>query len=417
MKKLNFLGLLLALNMHQTLGMERLQDTPASVVTKPYHPGFLTKYSPLSHVFKSGTWGAFYFLNDLMCNPLKALQYHAKFGTQWGKIVQEQFADNLNTLRVDEIASKLYKIANDFHVQCPTFSLGECSPEDFGACALSRTYRPEYREAFEQKAVTALLDKLSHSNAIPIEYVSFGCGGGFQDLVILTKTLAAKPNALINIHLIDIKHEWYTGCRDVIDNSHEVYQDRTVDLLTNINGAIQKIRTVGGLRNLDDNESKKQLIVDFIFNEIRFIQFITYLKRTFPLSQIHLYVHSTAKSYLEYLATHSISYPDVITGADIQDEISAAQRSLEDYIQLCIETRLKKPESKNVLLATAGANAKLASISLHPESTVGQVLSEEFENKETKKKTLLYCNVIDILPKKSLLRSLSPYNLLNRFKV
>lgn len=73
---------------------------------------------------------------------------------------------------------------------CPISLLQECVAEDWGACMLSRSYNPKFRNTLETTAVAALIEK--SKNEAPTPYVGFGSGGMFQDFVIIAKNTKTK---------------------------------------------------------------------------------------------------------------------------------------------------------------------------------------------------------------------------------
>lgn len=83
-----------------------------------------------------------------------------------------------------------------------------------------------------------------------------------------------------------------------------------------------------------------------------------------------------------------MSYPDVITAADIQDEMSLIYRSMFDYINLCLKTCARKPNI-NILLSKTDfsyndkgePNYKVSLISFSAIKELG-FIEKEFEKQK-----------------------------------
>ena len=423
----------------QALGMDYLRKImvgsheSSQTITRPYAPGISARYPLSSGIVKSGllaglsyvaskysqninpkyvaaatffTSAAYYLatkksniLDSLLVNPLKQLNQNYITQNQIGvKFAQENLNEEfIKTSDAKTITDAYEKITKQFETNNPIFFLGECTQEDWGACSLSRSYRPEHRETFEKETIKALLEKTNATDE-PIQYVSFGTGGMFQDLVIMVKTLVQKPNARIVIHFIDQKYALYEGVKDLL-GTREVFADQTIDPTTVMADLMLKAVTEGGLSATTPN-LEKELTITPIIEEIKFKQFIGYLQKKFPKAQTSLHVHSQTKSYFKYLDEKNMTYADVITTADIQDEMSSLARSINNYTILCTKTLEHKPTSKNIWLSkkTGTDEAALCAITLQP-TTDGTDKEKEFNLSDIlndNQFAACYANVTDI---------------------
>lgn len=248
----------------------------------------------------------------------------------------------------NELVTRKLSLPNEFdqflaliqrhETTCPFFLLAECMGNYFGdlyvgPCILSRKDHPQYRVLFESKVVESAIAKLATPES-HLEYVSFGSGGCFQDLVIITKILTAKPMATITIHVIDPQYEDYVTCRTTLGYTTVVNASRLIDPHTPFFGSQQsQFNSIRGI---------------FVMQET-FRQFIASLQTHFPLAHLALYVHDSGQHYLDYITKHKMPYADIITAIDLPDNgITAAQQ----YAILCIEALRNKADSFNVLLKT-----------------------------------------------------------------
>lgn len=284
-------------------------------------------------------------LETLVSNPLVALQNTHAVYEQYASTAKKQGLD-INKLTKKEFVPLWQEIKGRFENESPIFLLGEC----FGECSLSRSYHPEYREAFEKKTVTTLVATLNSTDE-PVHYVGFASGRMFQDLVILVKALTKKPNATIVIHLIDVKNSIYVTCRDLIGDAHEVSAKSCINPEPIMEAFKKTARTEGGINDMDDKELEKQLALTVLTGEQPYIQYISYLQNSFPQAHVSLHVHDTAEQYLAYLDKYDLPYPDIITAADIQDEMSFTQGCNDAYTKLCVKVLQENPSSHAIWLA------------------------------------------------------------------
>jgi len=105
------------------------------------------------------------------------------------------------------------------------------------------------------------------------------------------------------------------------------------------------------------------------YKETEIKQFVTTLDKMFPDAKINLLVHSSQSDYLDYIKKNSLSYPDILAAADIQDEISLLKRSGSDHLKLASETCKNNPSSQNFLLKYSPENKLVDIITLVPKTS------------------------------------------------
>lgn len=280
-------------------------------------------------------------------DPTKALGIISCFYKQFSKGI-----DQLDTSEKNN-AKKNYHLLEEHEKKCPLILINECTLGDEGPCIFKRAKNP-YREKFEFEVVSAFNEKLTSSKE-PIQYIGFGAGGMFQDLVILTKTLTQHPEAQINIHLIDYTYNCYLNLRLYLKSSREIY-DTCNDEPTE-----SAIRYLLKAENIEQDEQTKDTIRYNLKKEGRlFRQFISALQKNFPKAQLSLFAHESTTGYLSYINAKKIAYPDIITGADLQSYTCSLYGAIYHYKTLCFAALQKKPNSKNFLLCRKSMNRQVS---------------------------------------------------------
>ncbi len=279
-------------------------------------------------------------------NPKKALTYVYK--------VNDKFATS-----AEKSPQKVLELARQYEQDCPLLSLGECTQEDWGACILSRYYDPKFREHFESKVVAAICKRLKGGKVV--NYVGFGSGGMFQDLVIMAKALTKNPTAQININLIDPKYYHYMAMRDYLKNGREVgqkYDDTPTEKFANyaLTKAKEEVKKYDETLKVSDAEFKENFKSNMTFEGMKYKQFLSFLQKMFPKATPTLSIHGSTDEYLKYVDTNKSSYPDVVTTADIQDEMSLIKDSVYNYAKLSLLTKKKQPSSINFWLSKGYQN-------------------------------------------------------------
>jgi hypothetical protein len=325
--------------------------------------------------------------DSLLLHPESALTYGYHINDQFGDAVEKKgINDFKNKPFTQKALQETNALISTFEKKWPLFLLGECTAEGWGPCILSRSYQPKNRDTFEQEVVSSLLQKMS--NTKPVEYVGFATGGMFQDLVILVKALAQKPNGKINIHLIDKKFTGFAYSKMVIEQSTEIHEHKSIDFSspTNMDTLKNYAKTHWGAKNETDSNIEKLLKMECIGQEKKCQQMLSYLKKTFPHAQLSLSVYGSAQDYC--MATKKTqTYADVISAADMEDEISLVQQSNVHYAALCTKMLKKNPTADNIWLAKnpQKGTAKILKISL---SKTQNSIEEKFEPKKNKEITL-----------------------------
>lgn len=400
---------LLICTYNQSRPMNWLSNSSNPVVTEPYKPGLCARYPGISNFLKSSalgglaTFGAnqagtnnsfaigaaafaaiFAYnafkppvLDSLLTNPYKALIQGYKIRTNFADKFKNENGDDLD---LKKQLSTYKKLKKETKKKSPLFLLGECTE----GCVLSRAYESDYRKIYEDRVIAALSAK-SKILEQPMQYTSFGCGGMFQDLVVITKFLAQNPNAKIDIHLIDMQHTPYCGIRNLLQKDFAVKPKENIDLEPEMEKIIALAREKWGAEKLSDNVIKNSITISYIEQEDKGKQFISYLRKTFPHAQISLCLHASTDDYIIYLKEHNIPYPDIVTAADIMDEMSLLKKSAKNYISLCIKTLQNKPESTNIWLDKENyTQAEIMSIFLEDPQTANTEKTEFKLDKENK---------------------------------
>ncbi len=316
-----------------------------------------------------------YTPDSLIANPV---QYLTNMNTALDAFKQE--ADNLETTKTTDQhdlanLTKKYKAVIQKHEQtCPLFLLKECTKEIGNIqlnnnCLLSRTYKPHFREIFEKHTSQLLIEKLQASSTTPITYTSFGCGEAFQDLIIITKVLIKQPKALLTIHLIDGNNTPYVAAVDFLACSREITIKHDFSFDSRLEEyepyARNKDKDYPEIQAMSHQALKQQLTLLCLEKEAQYKQFLSWLTQKFPLSQISLYLHDQVINYCNFIKKNNLPHADVITAADIEDDESLANGSIQDYKILCGETLTKNPTSVNAWLGKLDDNsARILTVSL-----------------------------------------------------
>jgi len=312
-------------------------------------------------------------LNALVKNPSAVLKNISKIRDSWN--AKRPKETNFQTIEdITQFKKQYQQLLDQYTNECPLFLLDECKEEGFGPCLLSRTYEPTYRNIFEGKSVAALVAKTKTVKNQPVHYTSFGCGGMFQDLVILTKTLTQVPDAHIDIHLIDLKNSWYVAYCDRIFKTREI-TDQCVVTEKDLVESIEEFKKEKPSFIYEDDSLVDLLALASIDKEAKCKQFISWLCKTFPQAKLSLYVHGTTDSYLKYIEDNKLSYADVITTADIDDDFAIT--SFPAYVKLCAKTLEKNSAADNFWLIKNGQEPAIFSLALQASSGADKV---EFED-------------------------------------
>lgn len=383
----------------------------------PYKPSFTAKYPTLTHIGKSllasagactlaiearsffdnlsmrddlnalcalglGVFGVSYLyhkkyttrslVDSLLTNPIEVSDNHGEIMTNFEREIEEnqkRKQDSEKFLMIFNNAVKKYE------KESPIFFLGECTGTNSGLpCIFSRKLNPHFRETFENIVSSRLIQCIDVS-ADPISYTSFGCGDALQDMVVLAGVLAQKPNATLNINLIDVQHRWFIFANEYFKAPKKITKESACFDFKRFDGDfINAVKAEANDDKKDCNTIKTELIAGYLKIERRYKQFITWLQYTFPQAKISLCIHDSANSYIDYIKQHNLAYPDVISAADIQDEISGLKEGPRSYVKLTLQVLENKPNSSNVWLAKEFIKNENTPIYVNG---VKQVLSDE----------------------------------------
>ncbi len=284
----------------------------------------------------------------------------------------DQDANNLEatiTTNQHELTNltKNYKaLIKKYEQTCPLFFLNECTKEIGNIalndnCLLSRIYKPHIRQTFEKHASKLLLKKLQTSPTTNTVYTSFGCGGAFQDLIIITKALIKQPEALLTIHLIDGNNTSYVTAVNFLNHSREI----TIDHEFNFGFRLAEYEQYARNKELHDpeiqamsnHELAQQLTLGCIDKETQYKQLLSWLMQQFPSSHISLYLHDDIVNYCDFIKNNNLTHADVLTAADIEDDESRLKGGSLYYSILCAKTLIEKPASVNAWLRKVNNNS------------------------------------------------------------
>ncbi len=290
--------------------------------------------------FQSYSYDDSKVINHLIVNPVQVLNTNQLIRKEIKKnsLYQQFLRGEITHDNPSYIA-----LRQKYEEHAPLFLLGECTKEDTGECVLSRFKYPLYRLNYEQAVVDALIKK-SESNEL-IEYVSFGSGGLFQDIVILSKFLTKKPNAKMHIHCIDTQYYAYVTYLLLIGCTADM--ETPVDRLDDVMEIILEDAkdSFPGKSDSEICQTIKQICsINFEKNN----QFTRFIRINFPNAQLSFCIHNYYRAYFAYLKERSLRYPDVITASDI--EYNNDTTALDDYKTLCLES-LRYKHNENILLS------------------------------------------------------------------
>lgn len=298
-------------------------------------------------------------LDGLLSNPLRTLYYVNAIHHQCDLAFEES---HLDQLPIAVALSKYKNIITHYQKLCPFFLLFECfTPADsclddlsdcLPVCTLNRREKNCYRAVYEKKVVDNLYQRLEQNGSKKISLAIFGAGGLYQDLVILTKLLAKKPTAHIDMHIIDKGYVFYTNSCNTVARK----KNPKIDIYSPEHMLLgEKIEEYYKKKDLYNN---KDLIPAYHYIQLQSLrlechakQYLTWLTTTFPGAQLSLSVYSDTKSFMQYLNDTKSAYPDLLTAADIEDESSVAQNAIADYVNLCVKTTQKNNNARNIWLS------------------------------------------------------------------
>lgn len=202
---------------------------------------------------------------------------------------------------------------NSLERRNPFFLLHECTSSNNGQCALSRYANPHYRETFERLVVSDLKKECHSTNKVAC--MSFGSGGLFQDLVILTKFLRERPpQAKIDLHVADIDYLPFVAWLDT-SSSRQI----TASTLIGVDEVLSKLHEISHL--LGREGSAESLAIRFVIFGRLMQQFAHCIEFMFPQAELRLFAHHGLGDYLQHVKMHpNIPEAQIAFAADLIDE-------------------------------------------------------------------------------------------------
>lgn len=361
-------------------------------------------------------------IDSLLTDPLELSQASQstadtlnEFATKNKAYSQQQYLDYLSSPDIQTMIDKN-----------PISLLAEC--ETGGMCVFDRSSKTGYREKFAEYVTTGMINQINEKRDQRVNYTSFGSGGGLQDMIVLTKVLAQKPDSSLNIHLIDRQNRIFVRALDYFKMKREIgVKQPDLDFFGHrFNEYVQIIKaedlqplidakdqlTSKHVKEKDDEnlikhyerqissfpkdeDLKVQLTTNCLQRQKRYKQFITFLTKTFPRAPISLFIHDSADSYCNYLNRESLGYPDVLVAADIQDQMSGIFNASIEYGKLCQETLKNNPKSFNAWLAMVrydeiGIKTAIMSLSLLPVEGAKEKIFQEYRWNKKEEKEMPY---------------------------
>lgn len=273
------------------------------------------------------------------------------------------------------LINELNRLSQQYEQQCPLFLVDECSSikEKKFSSVLSRNVNPFYKKCFEEEVSHHLIEKIISQQNVDraISYVNVSCGGSLSTLVILTKVLAEKPDAWLNVHCIADDNHHYVPIIDFLGVSRAITSDQQLLNFSddNINAYVQMLKELLPPSMISNDIKARGHIVHRYFNVYKkYRQMVTWLAHTFPKAKLSLFVHESCKSYFDYVDKQGLALADVLSAVDIQAQESCRSgRCSHNYVKLCTEILKKNANASNVFLVnTEQGEAFISWASLFP---------------------------------------------------
>jgi hypothetical protein len=237
--------------------------------------------------------------------------------------------------------------------------------------------RPQHPlcETFHEKIISAVLDKIGTTNKT-IHYVTDPMDGLFTDLFILSRVLAQKPNASIAVHILNGKNKEYCIFKDAHQLTRALDTHDTIDWFTRM----KRVNTYVKNNNIYHHPDSAVTIGVFFEETELFVKpTLTFLRKSFPLAHIELYLHSDHTDYWNYREEHKLPVADIIYTT--HEEFMNRLKQLPDsptsstcpdlrHVRLCIKTLQENPAAGCFFVShnDLDSDATLA-CRIHPLST------------------------------------------------
>lgn len=292
--------------------------------------------------------------NHIVSNSVEALDGLNSIDKEFQEALDE--VAGTREIGLEMLRNKQAIIAQ-FEQKCPLFLINECQ-----SCSLTRFQTPQLRDRFESRVVSQVIEKLAHNEIV--HYASFGSGSLFQDLVILTKILNQKSNAHLVVHCIDNKYRSAALYQEIAQETRQILPHDSEDIKVLMQKFKQGLSTKKNYPDLPD-EGLEEFVLYIIQEGRLFHQLNAFMKQNFADARIEIHIHPSVRVYCEYLAKHTMQYPDVLVAADIEDPENGGLGA-EDYCELCIRTLQNNPSSKNLWLSKyyGDSDAQICTVSL-----------------------------------------------------
>lgn len=196
--------------------------------------------------------------------------------------------------------------------ECPIFILNEC---DGSICGLSRCDN-SCRELYEKTVIKYLKN---YKNQERINFVSYACGGMFQDLVIFAQATTLHGIKNVNIHLIDEQFDVYTGALSKLNQ-------KSLNTAEKFNKHFHSFSLIK-----EQTEEMQKLCANYLngtHEKLR--QFVSLLK-VLSENNIKVYLHTDVESYYKSCVNNPAMQADIIAAIDFEIEFGYEQCVLGYY--------------------------------------------------------------------------------------
>jgi len=313
-----------------------------------YQPFFIIEYTPEKLIGDPTT---------ILQALTKCKQHHDRWMVENGLSIYKTKRDSTaepsvskNTHDIDQYHLKIAAL----QLLCPIFLLSECSTlqsySGSAPCFFSRNSHPNFRHSYEETVSNALLEQLK-TKKDAVQYVSFGAGGLFQDLVILTKALSQNPASNLEVHIIENEYTLFSYSHSQLKLDNKI-DDQDIDLLS-IKKTLCNITpsNFSVTSSTDDDEILfETLALRYHYIKTIYKQFNGWFQTHFPKTQFSLYLHGNVDNYYAYMNQNKDLAADIIVTADIQDAQSQSLHAQTLYQDLCQQALRKNKTMKNFFL-------------------------------------------------------------------
>ncbi len=283
---------------------------------------------------------------DITKDPLRALRHMRSIKKDFVKEL-EQFIPTSDTAFN---WSYHLMLARQFEQRNALFLLDECPNDNSDSCLLNRTTCPHYRQAFEESVANKMM-RIQPVGNTPLQYVSFGSGGLFQDLMVIHKLLKNRSDVALDVHIMDIEYISCIQMHDALGGDRLILPELKEHPMVSAGAICNDPLTHG-------------TIIQGLCGELMCKQFIQHVKNSFVQAQFSLRVYKDCDDYINYIERHNIPCADIAVAADIGDSYDEAPKA---FALLCKIIASKKPDAHNVLLAKNDSNPTIDLVTFHAD--------------------------------------------------